>query len=62
MMVRVDVPEPAILVELKPKLNPVGPLGERDTVPVNPFKAETVTVEVADPLCTVLTGEEALIV
>ncbi len=61
-MVRVDAPEPTTVVGLKPKLNPVGPVADRDTVSVNPFRAVTVTVEVPEAPCTVLTGEEALIV
>jgi hypothetical protein len=50
-IVRVDVPEVEIKVELKLAVNPVGAVAAKVIVPVNPLRAVTVIVDVPeDPL------------
>ncbi len=49
VMVRVEVPAPPLMVLVeKPVVIPPGALTDRVTVPVNPFRGETVIVVGAD--------------
>ena len=58
----VAVPELVRLVgEIAPQVNPVGTVSVNATVPVNPFTADTVIVEVAEVLTLTAAGEVALI-
>ena len=60
---RVALPEPVTLVGLiAPQVRPDGTVSVRDTIPVNPFRAVTVMVEVAEVFTKTGAGEEALMV
>jgi hypothetical protein len=59
----VAVPEPVTLVGvIAPHVRPDGPVSVRLTVPVNPFSAVTVIVEVADWVTSTAAGELAAMV
>ncbi len=59
-MVKVELPDSVTLVGRRVATKPVGVVVPSVTVLVNPFKAATVTVDVPEPPCTVLTGEVAV--
>lgn len=59
----VAVPDPVMLVGLiAPQVRPAGGLSVRLTVPVNPFTAVTVMVDIAETPSSVAEGELAEIV
>lgn len=59
----VAVPDPVMLDGLiAPQVRPVGGVSVRSTVPVNPFRAVTVMVDVADCPASTAAGEVAAIV
>ncbi len=61
LTVRVEVPEPPRIEDmLSVAVNPTDGVAVRLTVPLNPLRDETVTVEVADSVASMLIGEDAV--
>ena len=63
LQLKVAIPDPVILLgEMAPHVRPLGTVSERATVPVNPFTAVTVIVDVADWPTFTAAGDVALTV